>query len=170
MKAEKICVSLETAKRLHEAGIIVDSYYHWVSSIYVSEEDSIKYPDLVHTESDIGQYYCADHKGQPAFVLLQTSDSNCHSIINLDYEPVRFDYPAPTAEELWSILPHRIDVDRCSYRLKLYKLFDDDILAEYEFNYTTPYYVSEDNKLCETLAKLAIKLKEAGYELNKFDK
>ena len=142
MTAEKFCVSLETAKRLQEAGIVVDSYFHWVGSKFSARKPMLTFNNIM----------------PEAFTYCE------------QYRMGLFKYPAPTAEELWSILPHRIDVDRCSYRLKLYKLFDDDILAEYEFNYTTPYYVSEDNKLCETLAKLAIKLKEAGCELNKFDK
>ena len=140
MEAEKFCVSLEAAKRLHEAGIMVDSYFHWA---IISQK--ITFNPLYN------EVYVLDHKTKEFWNANNNLGGNS--------------IPAPTAEELWSILPHRIDVDRCSYRLKLYKLFDDDILAEYEFNYTTPYYVSEDNKLCETLAKLAIKLKEADCEL-----
>ena len=172
MEAEKFCVSLETAKRLHEAGIKVDSYYHWVSSIYVSEEDSIKYPDLVHTESDIGQYYCADHKGQPAFVLLQTSDSNCHSIINLDYEPVRFDYLAPTAEELRKYLPLSIKTKvgiEYNISVDLNEMTICYILDNLDFVEDYPYFLTEEihaDTLQELFAEMLIRLKkEAGYEL-----
>ena len=173
-KPEEICVSFGAAKRLHEAGIIVESYFHWVSSIYASEEASIKYPDLVHTEADMGQYYCKDHKGQPALVLLQMSDSDCRSIINVDYEPVRFDFPAPTADELKGLLRSWIRLSRYDYKLHINLRYNGLVEVYYwcyqiRENALLGNKPTQHEKLCEAFAETIITVKEMGHEPNRED-
>uniref|UniRef100_A0A6M3JQ95 Uncharacterized protein n=1 Tax=viral metagenome TaxID=1070528 RepID=A0A6M3JQ95_9ZZZZ len=137
--AEENVVSLETAKRLFEAGIVVDSHWHWI-------------------EDDIEQW------------LSQTGGYNK---VNSIWQS----YPASTAEELLTVLPKRIDANLFDLCIKYYVWGEHNIKACYQYFVPDANEPRKDDKysvfsnsLCEALAELAIKLKEAGYELNKFDK
>ena len=91
-KLEDICVSLEVAKRLHEAGIVVDSFARWV---IVSQK--ITYNPALH------DVYC----------LMNATDAFYKTNDRLGGSSI----PAPTAEESWILLPQYIEINNEIYYL-----------------------------------------------------
>jgi hypothetical protein len=78
MELKDLCVSLEMAKRLHKAGIEIDTLYEWLEQYLGGEFIWSKLVEKQYAQSMYGFTY--RH------------------------------YPAPTAEELWYILPQFIEV------------------------------------------------------------
>ena len=82
-------------------------------------------------------------------------------------------YPAPTAAELWGILPKRIDANYFDLTIRNNATVaqNDKVRACYQYfvpDINRPSkYICDDHRICESLAQLAIKIKEGGYELNK---
>jgi len=142
MKAEKICVSLETAKRLHEAGIVVDSYFHWVGSKFSARKPILTFNNIM----------------PEAFTYCE------------QYRMGLFKYPAPTAEELLAILPKKIEYDGLPFKMEITEseTHPSEYLLWYLYRPTKIYMSVNGNRLCEIIAKMLIRLKkEAGYELDK---
>jgi len=83
-----VCVSLDTAKKLVEAGLNIPSLFWWVKSCYDPEPELI--PD------DIYSRHTTVHRGKPSVGVIYLDD------VNWDYEPIDEAYPAPTASELVS--------------------------------------------------------------------
>ena len=137
MEAEKFCVSLEAAKRLHEAGIMVDSYFHWA---IISQK--ITFNPLYN------EVYVLDHKTKEFWNANNNLGGNSIS--------------APQAEELEYYITD--GYTRVDLAIGI-KYFGGKLGIVCKIDYT--FIVSGDhNKRCEALAELAIKLKEAGYENN----
>ena len=147
MDAEEICVSLETAKRLHEAGIKVDSYFHWVGSKFSARKPMLTFNNIM----------------PEAFTYCE------------QYRAGLFKYPALQAEELkdWLASNRKLDKKEGKEVCRLICIPTD---TKWKVCYMSNNGVIaggvgeiiENEMLCEALAELA--LKEAGCELNKFDK
>lgn len=149
---ESICVSYPTAKALHDAGIVVESLYVW----YRGKTRTVWGANLSTPNwslSYLGAYTFAES-----------------SRLSPNYEM----YLAPTAEELLARLPKTIDIDigadtypHKNMRYGIYPCYKTD---GFIVSYMMDSHHIKDIRLCEALAKMLIRLKEVGYELNKFDK
>ncbi len=140
---EKICVSLETAKKLHKAGIEIESCFYWVIT---HKEIKLEIPSrALITDVENGEYYCHDWKI----------------------------YPAPTAEEIELPSYIRIDVDNGDgtkhvrfYNLEISK--NDGFWNIQYFNRETLTLGIFDGdkrseRLCEVLSLIRFWLQEQGY-------
>jgi len=94
---EDICTSLETSIKLSEASIKIDTLCYWVASVFDNEGDF----ELV--SSDINGRFKSMYKDKSVVEVIELNTSDGVSWM---YEPMRLCYPAPTAVELWTILPN----------------------------------------------------------------
>jgi hypothetical protein len=124
MSLEKICVSLETAEKLVEAGIKIESeiFWQWI-----------------------------DEKGT-YIPMLKSDIDRLSSVLAIKR------YPAPTAEELFDLIPLSIDFEGCirfisirrnQTRTNKYEMFDNFGGATFD-----------NPKLSETLAQIVLWLTE----------
>ena len=104
MEAKDICVSLETAKALSEAGIVVESYFAWATLSWKGGVSDWH----IETMADVGEYSRREE-------------------YKINY------YPAPTAAELWGILPKRIDAFDLTIRNNATVAQNDKVRACYQY-------------------------------------
>ena len=140
MEAKDICVSFETAKALQDAGVVVESYFSWAKAWDWGSNIS---DWRIETMMDVVRY---------------------SMVYQIEY------LPAPTAEELYSYLPKFTTIDDKFYRLRMY-INNDNLLQVYYQYYPDREYLGDiiatHLRPCEAFAKLVIRVKEAGYELQR---
>ena len=123
-------VSVETAERLHKAGVIIDSSYSWFRSSFPQITEYGLYP------------------------------SSTQQMVDDDWSFVTA-YHAPTACEIWDILPDHIKIKDLIYFLEAGK---NDGKTYVIYGYMEDVlYRADHEKLCEALADLITRLKEGGY-------
>jgi len=142
MEAKDTCVCLETAEALHDAGIVVDSYFHWWR-----DEDGY----FIDKWIDFG--------GKKLFATRNGKESYYVS-------------SAPTAEELRKYLKTWVSINDKRYKLTLTFEDNGSIRAYYfcyqvRKDRVLCGEIKEYEKLCEAFADVIMKLKEAGYEYGK---
>jgi len=157
MSLENLCVSLETAKKLHEAGIRVESCFYWWECSWGNHQN---------TEWHLGTKYDSD-------------------LQKMNWAWLECSFPAPTAEELWKLIPYSFSSDKIKYndrgRLKFYidpietyypdvdkKLVAANVVAWHTYLArldTDEYKMKESSNLhlCEALADMLLWLNEKGY-------
>jgi len=142
-KIEEICVSLETAKRLQEAGIVIDAIFYWAKLTgrdFQSDWHIIGHDEMVNIS--FGKYAI---------------------------ETYQF-YPAPTADEFeWDVLPDLLSIDGVTYFIKITKAVnhwrvnywrdDWDVVDLISYDKLGDLFPVNDHKLCEVMASVAIWLK-----------
>lgn len=144
MELERICISLETAKKLKEKGIVIDSvlkYYHIYDLLYGIPRHSTW---SIGTDNDIG------------------------AVKWIASRSVDLIYPAPTAEEI--DIPDHIEIQSSIYLLEI-KLAINHWMVNYynpggeksliDYDKLCPY--PDAHKLCEVMASVLIFLKENSY-------
>ena len=142
MTAEELCVSLETAKRLHENGIVVESYFAWVKLEFLG--------------------------GISDWHIEKTQDVLLH--LNDDFYKIEC-YPALTAEELRKYLKTWVSMNDKRYKLTI-TFEDNGSIRAYYFCYQVRKNqvlgdeIKEYDTLCEAFADTVMTLKEAGYGLD----
>lgn len=142
-KPEDICVSLETARRLHDAGIVIDSCFYWI------------------------QYDAYDFELRTDFHLV-SNDAMENKRHDDTVNVLRY-YPAPTAEEFdYTELPDSIVRNGTLYFLRItkavnhWRLYYYDRYDEHDsfpdYDYLDPF--PKEHKLCEVMASVVIWLKQ----------
>ncbi len=137
---EDICINLDTAKKLVEAGVVIEcvfKHYRELDMLYGIVRG--KYWNI-GTAEEIEQ-------------LKRTSDKDIDLV-----------YPAPTVEEIWHLLPQYIDIDDETYWLSQepgnakgitlirYMTIGCKIIKEFS-----------SDSICEILAQMLLWLKKGDY-------
>jgi hypothetical protein len=130
MSLENICVSLETAKKLVEAGIVLESVFSWFfnkNALYST------FPMLKFTNDNRARWSS---------------------------------YPAPTAEELWKLLPFCIGETPTSSLTPFMQtiILNTIVYRDSERkNDSVKWMVVVKDTLCEAMSEMFFWLKENGY-------
>jgi hypothetical protein len=130
---ENICVSLETAKALFEAGIVIESTFYWWECSWGNHQN---------TEWHLGTKFDSD-------------------LQRMNWAWLERRYPAPTAEELFNLIPLKILYKNYVHFLSFRRNYSRNNKYELFGNFGGKTF--DNKRLCELLADLLLWLKKEGY-------
>ena len=140
---EDICISLETARKLVEAGIKIEYYFFWVRTYGFDIESKWE----IRTMKEL-----------IVLGLDQEIEDDVHEVALFEV------YPAPTAEELWELLPFCIGKKPNSDLTPYMKDVTLGGIAYWDReSKEILHLIVIKSTLCESFAKMAIWLKQNGY-------